>query len=404
MKHITIKQLFSSSIRSFAQLRGGALIMKSNRFKTQIVLFSIFIIMAISFTCIAFMEGNNSIYYVSGLSDYDYNDNGAVGYIEFDPYNLPKYQYARYSEAWIYKNKVPAYIPEGTAVHVNTDILNDDNSSETYVSTYLICFNDLQIFIPKSNLIAAKEYNSSFYDPPQIFMSYREAMYKSLDVHDNTILMTLNPGCFVTVVAAFDDNYLVCYDNMYGFIRQDGLFSSPDTYLRSESKKRIYDSHLKFYDSYYIPSFSAEKTNVDKAEAVEIARQSIMPLLGETIDIDDLSCFVELNAAHEKTPLGTTWQIVFYGERNINDTRDIQYFVIFDDWENTITQIPSIGSSASSIHDLTEEDWNSIRNFLGADIENRYVYYIVEVSIDTGIATVVDHFIQTPDLRISIFR
>ena len=378
--------------------------MMNNHIKTQIILFSIFLIILISFTRIVIMEENNNIYFVSGLSNYNYNTNGAIGYIEFDPYNLPKYQYASYSESWTYMKKVPVYIPEGTSVHVYTDILNDDNLSETYVPIYLIGLNDLQIFVRKSSLIAAKDYNNTFFDPPQIFISYREAMYKSLDVHDNTILMTLNPGCFVTVVAAFDDNYLVCYDNMYGFIRQDGLFSSPDTYLRSESKKRIYDSHLKFYDSYYIPSFSAEKTNVDKAEAVEIARQSIMPLLGETIDIDDLSCFVELNAAHEKTPLGTTWQIVFYGERNINDTRDIQYFVIFDDWENTITQIPSIGSSASSIHDLTEEDWNSIRNILGADIENRYVYYIVEVSIDTGIAAVVDHFIQTPDLRICVFR
>lgn len=356
-----------------------------------------------------FVSENQAVarFCLSGIKSDDYYSNGVIGYTIVPITELTERQNFDFiGQSKKTHERVKVFFPEGTPV-----FLQDESSIHHPDSDYkAIMISELAsilIYVPSESIVPIEQY-TGYYSPPVLTIDYREAMFSSLYAHDHSIRDVVNPGDQVEIIAAFDHELFVRRDNDCGFIRQDGVIMSKDVYFNSKNNKVIYDRELRHYDMYYEPFYEAVDFMVSQEDAIRIAKETIKPLLVQMkyqqIGIDDCSTSVRVNASHAHTRLGVTWQVIYYGKRDTEDQSPQQYFVTFNDSENTLLVLPnSYCSYADTVPKMDKEDWARTRSFLGDDIENRYVYYVVEVSVETGESVLLSGFKETPIGRLGVF-
>lgn len=351
-------------------------------------------------------EERGTVCFLSSSVQGDYDANGIIGFI-YMPYDeLTEYQYVQYyDERNQPEKKINVFIPEGTQAYVfDNKTVNEDGVE--YMSVAFPCMEDLRIYVPKYCIRSFEECFDA-YDPPVIKAFSREAVFSGLQRQDHSVASVVNPGDLAVVIAAFENDLLVQVNGVYGFVRQEALVNTLNGFMCSESGRRVYDHKLKYYELAFIPSSYSAECIISAEEAKRIASDMMQSLWFNMINIpiqfSDISVEVRLNESHASGELGKTWQVLFYGRRNVNDPREQQYYLAMADPENTVILLPERGAlSAKSIGDMEIEDWDIARDLYGLDIEDRYVYFIVEVSTLTGTAVIVQSFVDTPVGRIAV--
>ena len=337
-----------------------------------------------------------------------------VGFMEDPNDELTDYQFPHINFFSSEISSVKVYFAEGTSVFVDNsmNVENEDHS----VFAELPGLSGTIVRIDKSHLILPEDYDK-VYEPPKMIINYREAVFESPYNSNHKIIAVLEPGDEVEIKAIINNEFLIYLNGEYGYIRQDGGFFKKDgyTYAGSPDSKNQYDSTLFYHEPYFQNADSSILNNfpeyIDEAMAIDYA----MAYLEKYMDIDQLQSegyslktYARLNSAHFNSPLGLTWQIIFYGNNQERFMGPSTMFVDFDNPNNTIIVLPidllpDISLPCSMLL-MTDEDWSQIKNALGDDIQDRFVYFMVEVSAYTGDVIIYDTLLDTPYGRIAIYK
>lgn len=313
-------------------------------------------------------------FFFSGYHGEMYTDNGVKGlFPNAQPSNPSGVLYI----AGKNEQLTPIYIADGVMVETIDNQPAVAHEYPGYTAVRLQGQDDEEwILVPDETLVPESLYTSSLLFPIE-YTATRQAVFRTMDETDLTASMIIPAGKAVTVLAVCGGYEYCLYDGNYGYT------PFKDQYYIC--KGRAYDKRLRYTEETFLQGMPDGTESFSAEEAVEKAKAYLSGMLDSDRfkSLDNLKAEARLNVSHIDGFWGKTWQVCFYGSPD-SSWWPSPYVVTEEKAETFVMDFSDYLTRDYGFRpDITEDEWQSIRVSYADDIEDRRLFYCVEVLLNS---------------------